>query len=345
MNLNWQVIKRFISHWIVTNKNESIGLVYIFLMIVLGNFTIFAGKGSNIDIVQNIPVLFRNADAIHIGTSVYSYGVKIGNVTSMFLVSLKGNNKIANIIEEQYEKSHEELGVLAILSIDRKIIFYPNYRIVTQNVTILSEKKIELYTGNGANWNIKNLPGNAHEFDETMNPEKPISHLKLNKKEIIKFKKTGNLPNRDIMLLGANYDDPLHLITSTIFENKENLKIIFKDLRELTFQLKQNNGTIGELINSPELLDQLNEILISGIYLVNEAHDGLESLRESNLFVGMVSPILKIGSAYIATEGFTKSLKQASIDRGWAPEIALMPQLSIYRSFYRKDAKLLNEKK
>ncbi len=325
--------------WIVKNQTKFVGFVFIFVMFFLGNYTIIAKKSTDIKLEYHIPVLFLNSDAILVGTPVFTYGVRIGYVTALNIVELENKNNVISIMDKSDSVNSKSygLGVVAILSVSENLLFYHNYRIVTQSFTTFGGKKIELYTGNSANWKLKPLSGNPHIFQTSIDQSKPIPALSLTPKEIIDFKKRSVLPKRNILLSGSNYDNPVYLISKVINENRANLRTVFSNLKEISYRMVENSNTVGALINSSELSDDVNDLLVKGIYTLNEAHDGLESLRESDIVVGFISNLFRFSSIFILTNGFSQSFKQGSISRGgWAPEIFLLPQLSNYRFLYRK---------
>ncbi len=279
--------------WFSIHKKEVVGGVFFLFMLLIGNYTIFASVGPSLPERIRLPVLIPTAEGLIKSSPVFSHGVRVGYVYSLTTVGLDKQGKPLSFKQNKPGAVYGQ-GIIAILSLSRDFLFYPNYRIVTRHHTILSEKFIEVLPGYAAKWE-KPLPGYRHPWPENTTNERPVDVLNLSFKEVQKFHQTGVMPQRDFLLNMSNYDDPLYLIASVIYENRNNLRHIFINLEDITSKINRGKGTASALINQKKLAIQLNKVLEESIYFTRTVRDGVESIRESNGVVELIGVAITFG--------------------------------------------------
>ena len=270
-----------ILNWIIKNKREVTGLTFFLILFGTLNFTIFANRSVSKATVTLIPVLLKTAEGIKEGTLAYSHGVHVGSVISLIRVKLGKKGNVLSNLQAQKSPSYG-LGIIAVLSLNKNFIFYPNYRIITKHRTVLSEKIFEILPGDSEDWDTKKLPGLPYIWPKSIDKSLSINNLELNYYELEKLKNTHELPQGKILLPASNYDDPLYLIATVIVENRANIFHLIKNTREITDKINDGTGSFSYFINRRELIDKTNATLEQSIYLINDARDGLEALRESD---------------------------------------------------------------
>ena len=268
-------------------------MAFFLFMFLLGNYAIFAKRGSELPAIHRLPALLRTAEGLSKGAHVFSHGVRVGYVASLTLVDLGSRGEVFSFKEAERLASHGQ-GIVAILNLGHDFIFYPNYRIITKHRTILTEKIIEILPGDGADWDTRALPGNAHPWPEDSNTDssRSIAPLYLSYDEMWKFHNKAELPERGHLLRASNYDDPIYLFAAVMGENRKNLFYTFRNLHDISEKIDNGTGTLGAVINQPHIADKANGFLEQLIYLVNEVRDGVESARESSTPARLIALVI-----------------------------------------------------
>ncbi len=305
--LTWKGLQSYVHFywpicvsWFTANRKISAGLIFWLFMIILGNYAIFAARGSDIPTVIRLPVLLRNAEGIEKGAQVSVRGVHIGHVESLTYVDLNDKEEVIPFDKVNSKNSYGQ-GVIIILSIDRKLTFYPNYRVISKRSTILAGKKIEILTGNSPaeGWEEPKV-GQQFPWRGEIDWGKKVSVLELDYWEAQAIRSEAIISKKAHLVRVSNYDDPLYLFASVMHENKDNFFHGLQNVHDITHKINTGMGTIGKLLNRPEIDDKLNNLLKEFIYFTGEARDGLESLRESDsavrfLFVAFTLATWSIG--------------------------------------------------
>lgn len=224
-----------------------------------------------------LPVRLGSAENLKRMAPVFIYGVESGYVSSLHYVPLDERGEPIPYERLEHE-SPDSQAIVAILTLDKKVKFYPNYRVYTKYQSVLSQKAVDLYPGKAESpWHEKNDPW--YEMTMTLG-------------EIVNFRTTGILPTmepHEHMLKAINYDDPLYLVATVIFENRTSLRNIIHGIREVTDKIDQGGGNISLIVNKAQLVDSVNQTLVEADQLVNEVGEGLETLRENDTFVDMLA--------------------------------------------------------
>ena len=268
----------------------------------------FLGKIEWGNQIVHIPVRLSSAEGMRSGVPVFMHGVEVGNVGSLFYVTLDENdrprpwhiaeNETADGSAGTSGRSHGQT-VIAILNLRRDLPYYPNYEVVTRYQTILSEKIVEVLPGNarGAMPYGKIRPPEYGPEGESF-PELDV--LKFSDRELQRFRLTGELPaDQRVMLAASNYDDPLYLIASVIVENRRPLKEITGNLRDITEKLNQGNRNIALLVNRARLMEGTNGFLRDVIVLTQELREGVEDTRESRAAIEFLDALLAVSGALL----------------------------------------------
>ena len=276
-----------LGDWVKSNSKESVGFIFFMIMLLIANYTIIAKKSFSGRIAIQVPVLLGTAEGLSKGAFVYCHGVKIGYLAS--LTPIKLDAKSYPISFKDKKRLSYGQGIIAILNLDRNLIFYPNYRVITKNRTVLADKIIEILPGDSQGWDKKLLPGVPFLWPDGTPQDKAVVIRKMEYKEVITFTKTGYLEKKDHLLRCSNYDDPLYLFSSILAENRQNVKYIFQDLRKITGNINNGKGTIGALINKPSIEKGINKFLEEFIYFLHDIRDGAEALRETDSAIRIIT--------------------------------------------------------
>ncbi len=279
-----EVLKTFyykkLLPYLEKRKAEATGIIFLVFLFSLAHYTIFAATTPAGAVSLRIPVLLDTAEGLKQGSAVFSHGVRVGYIVSLQTVGLDADKYPAAFGRQEAFYSQ---GVIAILSLQRRFDFYPNYRIVSKNRTILAEKLIDLLPGDKADWDKSKILGNPHPWPVAMPKDQTVDVLELSHEEVREFQKTGSLPRgRGYLLRASNYDHPLHLIALILAENRPHLFKLSSNLRDITTKIQQGRGSIGAVINQDILARRVNELLKDSSLLVQEARDALEVLREND---------------------------------------------------------------
>lgn len=273
--------KQRMVEYLHRNRQEITGFGFFLILFIVGCYTILFAKDLGSVTAVRLPLLLETAEGLNVGAFVYSQGVRVGYVTSLTRVSLDKQLVPISFAQAKNKPAHGQ-AIIAVLSINRPLHFYPNYRIFTKHKALLSEKVVNIIVGDAGGLDWGHLPGYAHPWGEDIDKKKAVDALELSYGEWMELQSSGELPHRSHLLRAVNYDDPLFLFASVINENRRNFYYTVENIRDIVEKINGNVGTIGSLINSPSLDRNTNDALKELIYLTNEGRDGLESVRESS---------------------------------------------------------------
>ncbi|MCP5480072.1 MAG: hypothetical protein H7A21_01445 [Spirochaetales bacterium] len=267
------------------NLAPLVGLAFFLALAIVSYFTIFVGAQVRAGPVR-LPVRLQTAEGLQAGVLVYVNGVEMGVVGSLHYMTLNRSGWPRPYARE-HERSHGQT-VIAVLYMRAPIVLYPDYRIVSRYLTVLSPRVIEID------------PGSANL--ESTGPDRrlaPVTPLTLNPDELALFRRKGYLPRRtnEELLEASNYDDPLFLIASVVNENRSGIHEITANLRDITDKLNQGNHTVAALVNRADLVQGSNDFLKSVIILTEEVRGGAEDLRETRAAVDFLDLLLVLAGA------------------------------------------------
>lgn len=293
---------RIAEAWVAFKERfsrEIIGLLFFAGMGLLGFYTIFASGTDLFGPARYLPVQLSTAEGLRAGARVNMHGVEIGAVSSLHYVRLDAEGR--PLPWEHSPKEDAGQTVIALLNLKRLPPLYPNYRVVTRYQSILSQKAVELLPGNAA------LPADADPltarpvefFQEHGPPEEllaPINVLVLDHREALRYRQTGEFPERArrrSLAAASNYDDPITLIASVIAENRPGLRGVTRNLADITDKLNRpDNRNLALIVNNPVLMQETNGLLRDVIILTQEAGDASEDLRESAALINFFDVVL-----------------------------------------------------
>ncbi len=296
-------------------------LLGLFFYVVLGiTFykTAFEAKTREFPERHYLPVKLKSAENLKVNASVYVNGVYSGRVDSLYFFTLdKEGRPIPSSVDVRDLGSDETSGqfVMAVLLLTKKPDLYPGYKIFTLYQTILSEKSVEIRTGD--------LPSQETEKSEAEeggglmglfdDPETPLEDLLagtdtrdlseftedengifrknpeyLLPEELLILRSTGVLPSRIVhtrLVSADNYDDPLFQVASVIQENRPGIRRITRNLAEVTHKINYGKGNLALLLNTDDLSGAGHNLMKHGGILVEEFRSGYESYRETEDFI------------------------------------------------------------
>jgi hypothetical protein len=163
--------------------------------------------------------------------------------------------------------------ILTVLNIRKKLEFYDNYKLYTRYDRIIGEKVLEID------------PGSKYSYKKNQKIENKSLNIRyLTSNELFYLINNQKIPlNKNQILSSTNYDDPLTIIAMVIFENRNDLKRIFKNTAEITQKINTGKGTLALLLNEPVLLSNSDKTVLEGVLLIRDLGEILESLRENEI--------------------------------------------------------------
>lgn len=235
-----------------------VGLGFFGFMGFVGNITIVHQKENKMRTPVYYPLRLETAEGLKAGARVQILGVPAGAVDSLYYLD---------------PESSGDGAVIALLAITEPVSFYPDYRIITRYPTALAAKEVEVNPGTARGGAL------------------PIGPRFLDSKEVVTLKRTGVMPE-GTMLQAANFDDPLYQVAVVLTENRKPLRRITRNIQEITTKINEGNGTLAALLNRSDLAAGTNNILKSGIILIQEIREGVEDTRESRTAIDFLSGIV-----------------------------------------------------
>lgn len=258
-------------------KEAAFGMFFWVAMILLFVQTIVLPAEKDRLARIYMPVILKSAQGLREGSRVTVLGVDKGTVLHLTYLPV---DRIGRIITEEDIGSGRQQGqkVLAILHMNDPVELRPDYRINTRYTTVISDKVVDIYPGNGPVADIM-----------------PVSYLSPN--EVFYLMKHGRISLAGKTIPEAqNYDDPLTAVADVLAENRIALRHVIRNTREITDKINSGHGTIAALINDDRLMLGLEETLLETDGLVRDGRDLYESLRESrasiDLMEGYLIPVI-----------------------------------------------------
>jgi ABC-type transporter Mla subunit MlaD len=253
----------------------SLGILFWFTMIGIGTFTIVMPAKRDINLPYYLPVILKNAHGIQRGTRVNILGVDQGYIKFIdyFPIDKEGNIIFISECLELCKDQMNDQIILTVLNIRKKLEFYDNYKLYTRYDRIIGEKVLEID------------PGSKYSYKKNQKIENKSLNIRyLTSNELFYLINNQKIPlNKNQILSSTNYDDPLTIIAMVIFENRNDLKRIFKNTAEITQKINTGKGTLSLLLNEPVLLSNSDKTVLEGVLLIRDLGEILESLRENEI--------------------------------------------------------------
>jgi len=167
-----------------------------------------------------------------------------GHVLSVYFVDVGGLEKSAKVsvngvnMGTVQELELENLGVRVILRLNRPVALYENYRIVIRAEAALGGKSVGIYPGGG--------------LDPAGKPYKPLE---------------------DLDELRGELDDPLAAISRLIEENRGDINLAVRNLKEITDKINRGQGTVGALLNDKKLHDDAGNLFRQASEVIEDARE------------------------------------------------------------------------
>lgn len=243
-------------------------------MLFIAWFTVFAGRKTQYEEATYLAVRLDTAENLKQGALVYVLGVPRGYVHSLQYIRIDKDGHV--IPANNSSRIPADQFVMAILSLEKNLIFYGNYSIITKYMEILGEKTVEIQPGRGVN--SKRL--NVLTF-----PEEMVLHIASGKDDLI-------FPDGTVLLESRNYDDPLYLASAILAENSRSVRKITRDLAEITDHINQGNGNLAAVLNEDKLMLSVVETLHAAGGLLTEFQQASEALREADSMINFAAEVI-----------------------------------------------------
>jgi len=257
--------------------NSLVGIAFFAVMGFVGYFTIIKKNVKEVKRATYLPVILATADHLHAGSPVTILGVPAGFIGSLHYVII---DETGNHFEpkEKYD-IHDIQGqyVLAVLDLFDAVEIHENYKITTYYPTIASEKRVDIDPG-------------------MRRPEETFSPRFYSSGEILSLRSDRKIPPGEskTILHATNSDDPLYLLSSLIRENRSPVRRITFSLAEISEKINRGRGTLGALVNNPELYKKGGHVLLAAKPILVDARDALESYRETTQTIDLLKTLWSI---------------------------------------------------
>lgn len=236
-----------------------VGLLFFGAALAVGYFTIITEGGPFQKKLPTLSVYFPTAQGIKIGNKVTVQGVPYGFVSKVSLIKMDDQG---NVLPDNQPALFTRVQV--IIALRSPINLYPNYKVTIRNESLLSGRVIAID------------PGTAYELDKKSgkivkgsSPKKPLD-LNFNPKTKVSSR----------ALNGTTDEDPLVSLSELIAENRQDIRKTVANIADITGKINQGDGTLGKLINSGSVHDNVNTALTDAQIVLRELREGLEDTRE-----------------------------------------------------------------
>ena len=295
-------------------QNILVGCLFFGSLAIVGYFTIISEDSPFASQGKHMVLFFENADGIKSGSKVTVLGVPHGTVVDVKLVAVDKFNRPVN------NDAVERVGQKVAITIEMKqeITFYKNYKVAIKSESLLSDKLIAIDPGSAIAGKIKpgeKKVGKDEKVDKI--PVFAVSQTELQNKNIksaldylLKEKKDtahttpdpdaagvdSNRPNPRLVayvdLEGESSGDPIAGISELIEENRENVRKTIENIASITGKINRGKGTVGRLINSPQLHQNANDLVKDAQVVVKELRETLEDTREQAPVTSFIRAVL-----------------------------------------------------
>ncbi|MEM7183607.1 MAG: MlaD family protein [Spirochaetota bacterium] len=236
-----------------------VGALFFGALATVAYFTIITEGGPLQKKLPMLRVYFPNAQGIKVGNKVTVQGVPYGYVSSVQLVKLDADGNVL---------SDDQAGIFTkvqiAIALRNKIHLFENYKISIRNESLLSGRVIAID------------PGTAYELDTKTGEIKKGAVVR--KPLALDFSPTQKATK--VNLRGKTDQDPLVSLSELIAENRNDIRKTVANIADITGKINQGDGTLGKLINSGSVHDNVNTALTDAQIVLRELREGLEDTRE-----------------------------------------------------------------
>ncbi|MBK8397031.1 MAG: MCE family protein [Leptospiraceae bacterium] len=248
-------------------KYTIVGLVFFGLMAISFNYTIVEKTNTDLVYPYRMKLYYTRIDGLREGTEVSVKGVDYGLIKEIKKVPV---NEVPDQRFLEPGKSH---AIELTLIVKEPITLWENYEVKFKNKTSFSGRSIDID------------PGNFEDDKSTF--FKPA------------YKKEGEIPYHSPS--AKYYDDFFVASHSTLEENRNDIRRTMINLRELSYKLKSDKGTLPQLTNTEVVYDNLLDTSADARILLKEFRRYQEGIRETDTIFIPFSLVLYrqlVGSIY-----------------------------------------------
>ncbi|XDD49784.1 MlaD family protein [Leptospira sp. WS92.C1] len=222
--------------------------VIFFLSFSLSMYISVIEKAGNKDeYPYTMKIYYPRLEGIHPGAPVRILGVERGIVRSLDVVS------IDEVDDQRFLTPQQTKAIEIEIRLKEPITLWDNYKVTFQTNTILSGRTIDID------------PGSSEKEDTTF-----FQPTYLDEEQ--------NAP--DFLPSADYYEDFFAASTGVIRENREDIRVSFMNLYEISEKFKSNRGTLPKMIHSPETYDNVMELLTDARIFGNDARRYTEGYRK-----------------------------------------------------------------
>ncbi|TGK34362.1 MCE family protein [Leptospira gomenensis] len=222
--------------------------VIFFLSFALGMYiSVIEKAGTKDDYPYTMKIYYPRLEGIHPGAPVRILGVERGIVRSIDVVPIE------EVGDQRFLKKEQTKAIEIVIRLKEPITLWDNYKITFQTNTILSGRTIDID------------PGSSEKEDTTF-----FQPTYLEEEQ----RPPDFLPSADY------FDDFFAASTGVIRENREDIRVSFNNLYEISEKLKSRRGTIPQMIHSPETYDNVMELLTDARIFGTDARRYAEGYRK-----------------------------------------------------------------
>lgn len=253
-------------------KEAAFGLFFwIAMVLIMVRTILLPADGNRLEKVY-LPIVLATAQGVREGTRVSVLGVDRGVVIHLTYFATDGEG---DLLPQGTVHSTGQI-VLAIVRLNGPIEVYPNYRVRTLNAGVISGKHVDIDPGRGRS-------------DEIL----PSMYLRTG--DVARLIQGGELHiRRSDTLEGINFEDPLTVVADVLYENRDGVRQIIRNSRQITDRINRGNGTVAALLNDDRLHRGLNDMLGDSTKLATDGGELYESFRESRAFIDLISVLPSI---------------------------------------------------
>ncbi|PJZ71449.1 mammalian cell entry protein [Leptospira perolatii] len=195
-----------------------------------------------------LKIYYPKSEGIRPGTPVSILGVEKGLVRDLDVVPIE------DVPDKKFLDVHRKKAVEITIRLSDPITLYSNYGIYFRTATVLSGRTIDID------------PGSAEE-----NPNEAFFNPTF---------KEGQDIVPDFSPSARYYDDFFAASTGIIRENRDDIRLSFKNMQEISAKLGGEKGSVPRLINSYELYDRLSETVYDMRLFGDDARRYMEGYRK-----------------------------------------------------------------
>ncbi|WP_367898384.1 MlaD family protein [Leptospira sp. WS58.C1] len=225
-----------------------LGFVFFCAFFVLLYQSVIERSGSEEDYPYTLKIYYPKSQGIRPGTPVSILGLERGIVREVDVVGIE------EVPDKRFLDKNRTKAVEITIRLAEPITLYSNYDISFRTATVLSGRTIDIN------------PGNAEEDSKQ-------AFFKPTYKE-----EDGFRP--DFAPSARYYDDFFAASTGVIRENKEDINLLFGNLKEISYKLNGTSGSVPRFINDIDTYDNLAETLTDMRILGDDARRYVEGYRK-----------------------------------------------------------------